>query len=237
MKADPITILRRGDSTAQIDAQGAWLADLTLNGNKVFYTRQNVTYPDGAVKQRGGCHVCLPNFGPGGDADLPQHGYGRLEKWQIEEVAPTQVALTHDGGPGVYAVLKSRLVYELLDGGLRMTLELRNDGPTPLRVAPGFHPYFASQTSVTELRVDDATYDVATLGEAQFIAKRGGRILIGDRSCHLESPSLPQWALWTDNPDAYVCVEPTHAGFAFMENGATLLPPNETREWSLAIRQ
>ena len=58
--------LHTGTTAATITTDGAYITSLTDEHGDVFYPLQQLTAPDGGRKTRGGCHVCLPNFGPGG---------------------------------------------------------------------------------------------------------------------------------------------------------------------------
>ena len=69
--------LHTGTTTATITTDGAYITSLADERGDVFYPLQQLATSDGARKTRGGCHVCLPNFGPGGASGLAQHGFGR----------------------------------------------------------------------------------------------------------------------------------------------------------------
>src|SRR5437764_1001842 len=85
--------LRLGDLEAEIFLKGAWLSRFEQSGMPLLFPRQSYELPDGTTKVRGGCHICLPNFGPGGESGLPQHGFARDEEWQCHTQSASEVVL------------------------------------------------------------------------------------------------------------------------------------------------
>ena len=229
--------LKVGATQATIDPQGAWLASLMDGKTPILFAQTNIALPDGGAKQRGGCHVCVPNFGPGGESGLTQHGFGRVLPWQAVALQPDGVTLELRGGAPRYEGLISRLTYTLSDTTLEMRLTLQNTGETPLAVAPAFHPYFALPSSTQQVTVGERVYETAKLAGTEFVHDATHLVVrLGNRSLTLHSTNLPTWAVWTDQLGEYVCVEPTMAGNAFADGKPAQLMVHEYREHSLTIR-
>lgn len=221
--------LHTSTTTVTIATDGAYITNLADERGDVFYPLQTLTTPDGERKTRGGCHVCLPNFGPGGASGLAQHGFGRTSQWQVVEHTSNRVELMLRGS-GAYAGLESRLVYTVAEHQLAMQLTLVNVGEDELLVAPAFHPYFAYD-GVPVLDGQSLT-DLAPLAETIFVDGPTRQLVTGLRTITLQSEGLPRWAVWTDGLGSYLCVEPTHSGNSFADNpahAATLVPGQMAR--------
>lgn len=230
--SDLIT-LSQGDISATIDLQGAWLTKLQAGSEDMLFPRQSFTLPDGSAKLRGGSHVCFPNFGPGGDSDLPQHGFARTSQWQVVEQSDSKVELKLDVPQGDYADVEARLTYELIDGGITMSFSATNNDTKVMPICPAFHPYFA--TSAQESIVQGKTYTHANLSEAVFLDGSVDGLSTDGRQYDLEQKNLPQWVLWTDMLGGYVCVEPTAIGNGFEDGTALHLQPGTSWSGSLTI--
>ncbi len=226
--------LQHKNQTVVIDAAGAFIDSYSISGKDVLFVRQVI---DG--KSRGGCHVCLPNFGPGGESDQPQHGYGRTVEWQVTGVSESDIKLEHTQLEGEYAGLHCQLTYSLSDDGLTMNLTCRNESSDSLRLTPGFHPYFACRAG--KVVVDGRTYQAGALAGTEFYQAKS--ILwadFGDKLIKISSDILQTYALWTAHPDKYICVEPTLGGNIFSEREATpdeLLAPNDIKSFKITINQ
>lgn len=224
-----------GDTKAIISTKGVWLTNLSDGKGDILYPKRLLRAADGSQKYRGGSHVCLPNFGPGGDSGLEQHGYGRTIDWQVTEQTEAAVELSCRG-IGAYADMQALLRYELGEQRLSTKLTLRNLGDKQLRVAPAFHPYFFTGTDPVVLD-GDTLHDLSHLAETEFVEGDTRRLTVNGRDLLLTADGLPIWAVWTDQLGAYVCVEPTAAGNAFLESAQAdqWLHSGETRSYSLTI--
>lgn len=229
-----IITLQNGDSQASIATAGAWLLALHDASGPVLFPRQDFE-SGGKFKQRGGCHVCLPNFGPGGDSGQPQHGYGRLVQWNIAEQSSTTATLTCQGTDG-YESLHSSLEYRLLSGGVQMQLDITNRANRPLRVSPGFHPYFLAENA-DAVTVNETSYELSQLSDAKKLSEIPDRMLVGSAKYSLGSINLPQWVLWSDRLGDYVCVEPTLKSDSFASGTAPLLQPGETSLYAFSLQR
>ena len=228
------TTLHTGTTAATITTSGAYITSLTDEYGDVFYPLQQLTTSDGERKTRGGCHICLPNFGPGGASGLAQHGFGRTNQWQVVEQASDRVELILQGSDA-YAGLESRLVYTVAEHHLAMQLTLVNVGEDELLVAPAFHPYFVYD----DVPVLDSQplADLAPLADTIFVDGPMRQLATGLRTITLQSEGLPRWAVWTDGLGSYFCVEPTHSGNSFADNPAhaAALAPGQTARYGVRV--
>ena len=221
--------LHTGTTTVTITTSGAYITSLADERGDVFYPLQQLTTSDGERKTRGGCHVCLPNFGSGGASGLAQHGFGRTSQWQVVEHTSDRVELMLRGN-GAYTGLESRLVYTVAKHQLAMQLTLVNVGEDELLVAPAFHPYFAYDG--VPVLDSQPLADLTPLAETIFVDGLTRQLVTGLRTITLQSEGLPRWAVWTDGLGSYLCVEPTHSGNSFADNpahAATLVPGQMAR--------
>lgn len=226
--------LQNDNARATIDTVGAWLLDYTHASQPILFPKQTFTLPDGSQKVRGGCHVCLPNFGPGGGSGLPQHGFGRELEWEVLEQSDDSVVLALSQGVDAYSDLYCELTYRL-DDGVFMELRASNKGDQALRISPAFHPYFVANNEATVI-VDDETFSLDSIHEARFLAGEPSRLRIGPLDIRIAAKNLSQWVLWTDQLGDYVCLEPSLAGFEFLElETQAMLEPGKNAAWSMMI--
>jgi glucose-6-phosphate 1-epimerase len=212
--------LTHGTTKAIVDPKGAYVTNLSDDNGDVLFPKRNLTASDGSVKVRGGCHVCLPNFGPGGESGQPQHGFGRTSDWEVTDKTENGIILTLARGEGEYEDMATVLAYQLADDMIRMTCEVTNNGTVPLRVAPAFHPYF-SLTGEKEVEIDESKELLDDLAEAQFFEGATHTLKTAARTFKMTSTELPMWAKWTDQLGKYVCVEPSQGGFTFLNTEPT----------------
>lgn len=200
---------------AVISTNGGYVTNLADDTGDILYPKRTLKNSAGEEKTRGGCHVCMPNFGPGGESGLAQHGYGRVNEWQVVEQSEHAVELALSG-EGAYAAMDATLRYEVLDQMFEMSLTLKNLGESDVAVAPGFHPYFFRGNHTVE--IDDEVYeDLDELAGTKFIDGPRHELALGARTLRLTSDELQTWAIWTDQLGDYICVEPTFAGNAFVD--------------------
>jgi glucose-6-phosphate 1-epimerase len=207
-----------GQTKAIIDPIGAWLTNLSDDNGDVLFPTRLLKTADGSQKKRGGMHVCLPNFGPGGDSGLEQHGFGRTSTWEVEEQSDNSSTLTLKKEDGDYAGTEATVTYTLGDRQLTAVLSITNNGVKPLRFAPGFHPYFTARGGHDGVRINGEKRKLDELGETEFIFGGQQELSILGRHITLTSKDLTAWAIWTDLLGSYVCVEPTKEGYAFLKS-------------------
>lgn len=229
--------IQNDNTKAIIDPHGAWLTNLSNEYGDIIFPKRNLTSEDGSVKQRGGCHVCLPNFGPGGASGQPQHGFGRVMDWELTDKTDSSVLLTLKKGEGEYSDMESVLAYQLGDDRLVMTLEVVNNGAADLRVAPAFHPYFAL-IEENDVAIDGVKEPLDDLAEAQFSQGIMHTLDAAGRTLTLTSDELQTWARWTDRLGKYVCVEPSLGGFTFLKEtpeAGEILKSGESKTYTFTI--
>lgn len=227
--------LKHGQTTAAIDPHGAWVERLSHDGGEVFFPKTAIEYEDDA-KSRGGLHPCVPNFGPGGDSGLPQHGYGRISNWTIDTESDRFVSLSLRG-EGKYADLRSVVTYALGENSFTATLHVENTGTGVLRVAPAFHPYFQLQPNEQTVSIENVSYDLSELAGTVFVPGESLTLQTVQQRLLLDQESLDTWALWTDQRGDYVCIEPTLGGNRFLGDAQSdeLLQPDQSRTFTFTI--
>ncbi|HSW77179.1 MAG TPA: hypothetical protein VLG36_00070 [Candidatus Chromulinivoraceae bacterium] len=221
---------------AIVDPEGGCLTNLSDDKGDILFPKRTLKTEEGIAKKRGGSHVCLPNFGPGGVTGQAQHGFGRESVWEVTDKTDSSILLTLANGPDGYRHLNSVLTYQLGAKRLMMTLELTNNGGSDLRVAPAFHPYFALLGSSAVL--DDEKQALNELNEARFFTGDIHALQLEKRTVTLQSTGLPVWVKWTDQLGDYLCIEPSQNGFAFLEEKpgeGELLRPDEIKTYSFTI--
>lgn len=230
--------LWHGQTKAIVDPIGAWLTNVSDDDGDVLFPARLLKAIDGTQKKRGGMHVCLPNFGPGGTSSLEQHGFGRTSTWEVEDQSTDSVTLTLKKDSGNYAGLEAVLTYAAGERQLTTTLTVTNSGANNLRIAPGFHPYFTARGGHDAIRINDEKQKLDELGETTFIMGERQSLAILGRHITLTSKELTAWAVWTDLLGSYVCVEPTLEGYAFLKSQPSereMLRPNSTKTYSFTI--
>ncbi|QQS18765.1 hypothetical protein IPL68_01680 [Candidatus Saccharibacteria bacterium] len=219
----------------------SWTA---ADGTELF-ARRNM--PSG--KNRGGIPVCAPIFGPGETVGLNQHGFARNCTWVVEEQKESQVKLSLDNPssqveslPPVYAGCGMELDLELLESGLCETLTIRNIGIEPFAVNPAFHPYFPvladASAEQAEVTIDGRSYSFTTEGllATQKIDSVGSTAILktSQGTWTISGEGLPLFAIWSESPADFLCVEPTESGY-LTDNLATQLQPNASMKISIEI--
>ena len=223
------------DETArfEVDPQGAYVTRLCDEDGRDILAPYTII--EETQKKRGGCHVCLPYFGPD-VAGRPQHGFGRDLKWRVEKTQTSVVAYFDTDVPG-WEGFRAKIEYQEGVRLFSMKLTVFNGSSEVLRVSPGFHPYFALSSNAAEL--DGAPINANGFGEAQFIEGPTHTFKTDTHELTLHSDELQTWALWSDRQGDYFCVEPTFRGNSFAAGSEPLdgevLQPGEERSYSFTI--
>ncbi len=208
--------LKSKSTRATINPDGGWVEALTSKKEPILFAKTVLASDSGDQKTRGGMHVCLPNFGPGGDSGLAQHGFGRTMPWKVIGHNRSSVTMSLQGLPPRYGQLVATLSYTVAKQGFEAKLTIRNTGGTSFRVAPGFHPYFSIDESDNAVSVNDATYELANLAGTEFIGTQSVVLQTSTKRIQLDQQNLSLWAVWSDRLANYVCVEPTYGGYRFL---------------------
>lgn len=228
-------ILQNQTARMCIHIQGAYVDSLSLLDQTVFFPKTTLTI-NGAAKLRGGMHPCLPQFGPDGGSGLGHHGFGRTAKWLLAESSASSAGLLLQQVEAGYQDIDWRLDYSLPQPDQAcFRLSAHNRGKTPVRIAPGFHPYFYAADS--EFTLGTWKYDACNLNDVRFAAA-AEKAAVGRLDLAISQKNLPVFALWSDRADDYICIEPTAAGDAFLlPAGADQnLLPGEKKQYELCIR-
>jgi len=230
--------LQVGETTMEVDITGAWVTSLRDADGDILFARAPLKNDEGDTKLRGGCHVCVPQFGPSGDElDLAQHGFGRDSLWTVQDSTPSTLVLSLAPTHEDYQDLQIILTYKLAQSSLIMELSLHNDRTSEVRVAPAFHPYFATNRAAT-IGLNDETLSVDDFGDTKFIEGMRNVLEVNGRTVELVCDELPLWALWSDRLGEYFCVEPTLGGNLFLNQQAgekELIAPNGHASYRFAI--
>jgi|JI10StandDraft_1071094.scaffolds.fasta_scaffold699184_2 galactose mutarotase-like enzyme len=229
-----------------VNPEGACVESWTApDGTELLFVRRDM--PSG--KNRGGIPVCAPVFGPGETVGLNQHGFARNCVWNIDAQAESQVKLSLDNPasqveniPPVYAGCAMELDIELLENGLRETLVIRNIGIEAFLLNPAFHPYFPVCTGDTATQMDVAideqnfTFSAEELGATRKIDSidSTARLMSNQGAWTISAAGLPLFAIWSESPESFLCVEPTTGGY-LSDNPARPLMPNESSTVSMTV--
>lgn len=210
-----------------VDSEGAYLVSLTDGeGEPILFERTAI---DG--KRRGGSHVCLPYFGVDAAGALPQHGFGRDVSWDVRVVDENTIDCSyihaeHDDFEGLGANLRYQLGEE--GGEFTTTLHVMNQGEKSMTVTPGFHPYFAVDTS--DVRLNGTAIDVADFEPYKDYPDTNEMMLeTAGRTIKIASGTLRHMVAWTNLQGDFLCVEPTKGGHNFdsEKQDRHSLPPGE----------
>lgn len=227
--------LRHGDRKAIVDTKGGYLTNYSDELGDIIYPKRVIAGTNGALKTRGGCHVCVPNFGPGGSSGLARHGYGWTSDWNIVESSDTHVAFKLQG-EGDYKDMLSQLQYTLSDDDLTINLTLQNSGTDVLTVGPGFQPYFATGD---HLVIDGAVTDMKAYATMVLADESSEKIVsTNHRTTVLRSEDMPFWAQWSDRLADYFCIEPSFGGVTFGDGSKKrvgTLQPGDTKVYTFTI--
>lgn len=227
--------LRSGDKKAIVDTKGGYLTNYADDSGDIIYPKRTITTSAGEQKTRGGCHVCMPNFGPGGDSGLDQHGYGRTSDWNIAESGDNHVTLSLDG-QGDYSAMPATLRYQISEHDFTMELILTNNGERVLEIGPAFHPYFATGN---HLVVDGEPFDMDAYNEMILSDDAPSKVVnTAGRTLVLKANDMPYWAQWSDRLSNYFCIEPSYGGFTFVPQNhrrTDMLQPGESKSYIFTI--
>ncbi|MFZ1248955.1 MAG: hypothetical protein WAQ24_01395 [Candidatus Saccharimonadales bacterium] len=227
----------------ELDTQGAYITSLQdASGNDILFPRQVV-----GEKLRGGIPVCAPIFGPGDVVGLKQHGFARNLRWNVTAQSENSLELSlqnpaeQDENISVeYTGCAMTLQIELETSSLRLGLAVKNNGAQPFVCTPGFHPYFAASdaTKASILNETEHSFNTDDLLATQFLDAKDSKLelQIGGRNITLESEACKAYAVWSESPNQYICVEPTVArNLAPDMLQHHLLPAGENRQYNVVI--
>lgn len=235
-----IIVLESAHARAEIDSNGAYLTNLTIRGADLLFPAQQI-----GEKTRGGIPVCAPIFGPGDSVGLKQHGFARDIGWKVrnssdDEATLDCIAAQYPDIPHAYQGCVMTLTVKLRENLLAAELAVKNEGNEAFVCSPGFHPYFAvdDATKVTVGGAVNRSFSADELAATQFLPQHQQQVTVKlqEYLVTISSSSLQQYAVWSANPDRYICVEPTWAGNLAGQAEMPLLQPGEQKNFAMSLR-
>jgi galactose mutarotase-like enzyme len=128
---------------------------------------------------------------------------------------------------------------KIRENSLFMNLSIENRGEAAFVCSPGFHPYFPTTDATKVVIQSDVTrqFDTEALAATQFLPPHQERVLIDldTMKVTIASTTLQRYAVWSANPDRYICVEPTWAGNLADQPELPKLTPGERREFDTTL--
>lgn len=197
----------------------------TPDGREQLYLSERAVF-DGRAAIRGGVPVIFPQFA--GIGPLPKHGFARGLEWRVMEAAAS--------GPSPWATFEitasdttratwpheflAQYRVELVNGSLRLSLAVHNDGDVPFEFTAALHTYLRVDRvgSVRVRGLQGVTYRDATRGgetavqhDAELTAEgEVNRIYVdvpgivgiveGDREVRSSAHGFPDVVVWNPGP-------------------------------------
>jgi len=236
-----ISLRNQLQDTAEIDTNGALVRSLTVGGNKqLLFPAQMI-----GEKLRGGIPICAPIFGPGDDVGLRQHGFARDVEWSVihqsnDEVLLSFDAIKHAKTSPPYQGCAMTYAVKIRENSVLLQLHMENHGEDAFVCSPGFHPYLTT-TDATKATIRSEVvrqFNADELAATQFLPPHQEQVSVelGDVRTILGSSILQRYAVWSANPDRYICVEPTLAGSLADQPAWPLLQPGESEDFAMTLR-
>jgi D-hexose-6-phosphate mutarotase len=231
--------LQSGTTTAIFVTNGAYLTSMKSDETDILFPAQKL-----GEKLRGGIPVCAPVFGSGESVGLKQHGFARDVEWEVVSQADDEATLSFEDKrnhelPEAYQGCVMTYTVKIRENSLVMNLIIENHGETAFIYSPGFHPYFPTSDATNVTIKTDTSYqfDSDKLAATQFLPPQTGTINVDLDTVKvtLASDSLQQYAVWSANPDSYICVEPTMAGNLDAQTVLTYLNAGERAEFEMTL--
>ena len=231
--------LQKNDTLLEIGTEGAYIKNVVSNNTNILFPAQKI-----GEKLRGGIPLCAPVFGPGEVVGLNQHGFARDVEWVVLQKSDDSVTLRFDAAnhsdiPEQYRGCGMMLAISVAEKRLSMNLLVENNGVASVVCSPGFHPYFPTSdaTNVLVLANKEYRFDVEQLAATQFLppGQRQTEVNLDNLKVTLKSDTLQRYAVWSANPDKYICVEPTWAGNLADQPSVPILEPGEQREFTMTL--
>lgn len=225
------------DTKCEISAQGAGVISLICQGVDILFPTQMI-----GEKLRGGIPLCAPVFGPGEMVGLKQHGFARNIMWRVVEQSANEAKLTpvknkvwDENVPSEFRGCDMAYGVSLSQNTLQLTLTITNIGDMPFACSPGFHPYFPTRNASKCMVLENAFADKQLL-DTQFLADQKTVTLeTEDTTVTLASEAMQHYAVWSANPDKYICVEPTYGGYLEHQSAVPMLEPGDSKTYTAQI--
>lgn len=224
--------LTAGTSSATVvPERGGLVTGFVVDGEPLLFL-EAATLDDVTKNVRGGVPVLFPFPGkPPPGVALKQHGFARLEKWDVVSATASQLVCRLAAQPIIpafpYDFVLTQTV-SLTPGALTLAFEIENRGDVPMPLHFGLHPYFAvadKQAARVETNATRAfdqragtTGPVPALDfggdglDVHLLDHRGGRTVLhrgAARPISLKwSEGFTTLVLWTLPGKPFICVEP-----------------------------
>ena len=235
-----IYLKNQSQATVKIDTKGALVCSFDVDANRqILFPAQMI-----GEKLRGGIPICAPIFGPGDDVGLRQHGFARDVEWSIAHHSIDEATLTLDassyaGLPVQYQGCVMTYAVKIRENSVLLQLHIENHGTEPFVCSPGFHPYFAT-TDATKITIQSEVmrrFTSQELAATQFLPPHQEQVTVelGSHRAIMSSSTLQRYAVWSANPDRYICVEPTLAGNLIDQPSWSLLQPGKYRDFDMIL--
>ncbi len=207
-----------------------------------------------AIESRGGLPLCVPMFStqqrPVPGCNLPLHGVLMYEaREQQSTIAPgetwrrTHTFTANDTFAWDWSV---ELSVELTDDGLlhkltvQRSVDCKNTNAMPLSL--GFHPYFNTFGKDFSFTIGDTAYTKSSLPaniiDSDFAPLKNGEAAVLRTAAHtltITPQGYDEYCLWSDNLDAYFCIEPIYQYREFGLPG-TGLEPGQSHTCSVKLQ-
>jgi glucose-6-phosphate 1-epimerase len=226
----------------ETDSFGGHVLQAKLQGEEIFYVAPKVLHQLGQPR-RGGVPILFPQFN--NEGVFPKHGFARVMNWETTQSHEPGKALgqhwraTLDANAdSVDAFIRNtsaqwphqaELVIDavLEEGGLTVTLTVRNVGTTEFSFTGGLHPYFcwpAGEIEIEQLGVRlsrDVMMQQGAGIEEKFL-HRSDRltVLSVGHKMKIKKFGFQEWMLWNPGPkhslqdieyqdwQSFYCLEP-----------------------------
>lgn len=228
-----------GNASAVLDTNGAYVTVLKNGGHDILFPAQRI-----GEKLRGGAPVCAPIFGPGDAVELKQHGFARDVEWVVTRQSQDEITLSfnamgHSEIPVQYRGCVMTYTVTICESHLALKLTIENRGNHAFVCSPGFHPYFLTNNapSVTVQSDTVRQFSVEELAATQFLPPRQRVVAVdlGAAIVRMTSDTLQRYAVWSADPDKYICVEPTWAGNLADQTMQNLLQPGKHEAYEMTL--
>lgn len=231
--------LTNGIVGLRLQTQGAYITQLFDSTEQLLFPAQMI-----GQKLRGGIPVCAPIFGPGESVGLRQHGFARDVGWTVLRQTANEAVLSFDAAehvdvPRQYHGCEMTYAMKIRENLLELSLTVENNGEAAFVCTPGFHPYFPTSdaTKVTVQSDISRQFTEHELIATQFLPPHQTQVAVTLENIEfiIKSNELQRYAVWSANPDKYICVEPTLQGNLDSHASSPFLHPGEQKRFLMSV--
>lgn len=228
MSFESCTIQAADVAATVIPTRGALVSRLTIRDVSLLYLDES-TIDDCSKSVRGGIPVLFPFAGSLRDdllvesnTTVSRHGFARNMPWVVSETGNDTICMQFASTPTTRVEFPfdfcARQSVVVDPNGMRIELDIANNGDTPMPVSPGWHPYFRCPASAkNRLRSDldalrpsmlgnerefDFGLPFPCAGEAAFRIPDLGEVVLS------VSPEIRHLQFWSQPGKNFICIEP-----------------------------